>query len=160
MDGLGNRAVPPLSERDSPPSLYNTPSQECAVLMPEDLDSQQQLDFCTAYLYGRWGLKIAQGMGDGEYSPYRVYINNVLTQASGYPDLDPSSPWGWRRRGLDDDDAGPSGHSVGAFVLRWLLFLYSSIELQTFIIVPSLTLPACPRSHCLLALAPSRLPPG
>ena len=48
--------------------------------MPSGLDAQQQLDFCTDYLYGRWGLKIAQGMGDGEYSPYRVYINNVLTQ--------------------------------------------------------------------------------
>ena len=48
--------------------------------MPGGLGAEKQLDFAVDYLYNRWGLKIAKGMGDGEYSPYRVYINNVLTQ--------------------------------------------------------------------------------
>ncbi len=39
-----------------------------------------RIAFALEYLASRWGLKIATGLGDGEYSPYRVYINNVLTQ--------------------------------------------------------------------------------
>ncbi|GAX75788.1 hypothetical protein CEUSTIGMA_g3231.t1 [Chlamydomonas eustigma] len=58
---------------------------ECSSLMPSGLSSTDQLDFAVGYLYDRWGLKIAKGMGDGEYSPYRVYINNVLTQKCGTP---------------------------------------------------------------------------
>jgi hypothetical protein len=48
--------------------------------MPAGLDAQGQLQFAHEYLFGRWGLTLARGMGGGEYSPYRVYMNNCLTQ--------------------------------------------------------------------------------
>ena len=48
-------------------------------------DPRSQLSYCSNYLYSYWGLKIASGMNDGAFSPYRVYMNLVITQRCGTP---------------------------------------------------------------------------
>lgn len=50
-----------------------------------DQHDRSRLSYCCDYLFTYWGLKIASAIEDGAFSPYRVYINNVITQRCGTP---------------------------------------------------------------------------
>ncbi|KAL6749221.1 hypothetical protein V8C86DRAFT_2853563 [Haematococcus lacustris] len=61
----------------------DTVAAECAAMFPANLTQQQQLDHIQHHLFDTWGLRVAGNLEAGLFSPYRVYMHNVLAQRCG-----------------------------------------------------------------------------
>ncbi|KAF5831384.1 hypothetical protein DUNSADRAFT_13200, partial [Dunaliella salina] len=56
---------------------------ECGMRVLPDHSQEEQLSLVLGHLYSTWGMKIATEMYEGSFSPYRVYMQNVLSQKCG-----------------------------------------------------------------------------
>eukprot|EP00200_Dunaliella_tertiolecta_P006252 CAMPEP_0202351316 /NCGR_PEP_ID=MMETSP1126-20121109/8014_1 /ASSEMBLY_ACC=CAM_ASM_000457 /TAXON_ID=3047 /ORGANISM="Dunaliella tertiolecta, Strain CCMP1320" /LENGTH=387 /DNA_ID=CAMNT_0048943417 /DNA_START=215 /DNA_END=1378 /DNA_ORIENTATION=+ len=56
---------------------------ECGMRVSPDHSQEEQLSLVLGHLYSTWGMKIATEMYEGSFSPYRVYMQNVLSQKCG-----------------------------------------------------------------------------
>jgi len=56
---------------------------ECRSQLSSSQTPVEQVSVVTHHLFNTWGLRMSKDMNDGLYSPYRVYMHQVLAQRCG-----------------------------------------------------------------------------